>query len=50
MNERRITTPIEIDGLEEYKQKLEVLQGRLKLVEETIKELNEMNITVKINK
>ena len=50
MNERRITVPIKIDGLEDYKQKLEVLQERLKLVEEAIEELNKMDITVKVNK
>lgn len=49
MNERRIAVPIKIDGIEDYKQKLEVLQGRLKLVEEIIEELNKMEITVKIN-
>ena len=50
MNERRITVPIKIDGLEDYKQKLEILQERLKLVEEAIEELNKMDITVKVNK
>lgn len=40
MDVRRITVPIKIDGLEEYKQKLEVLQDRIELVEESIEELN----------
>lgn len=48
-NARRMTVPVKLDGMEEYMSKLKKVELKMDELEQAIKELNESDITIKVN-
>ena len=48
MNERRLQVKVDVDGFEEYKEKLSEVEAKINELEKSIKELNEIDITINV--
>lgn len=49
MNEKKIKVSVKFEGLEEYKEQLNVVENKIKELEEAVQELNEVDISISLN-